>query len=344
MDSGVDGARARPRIQPKDMISSRFRRYLSCHAVSLVWISLLAFPLQSCIIARLDESPAVRMNYLYLLGRLLGICANPDRIVFNSLLDGDYEIYTISSDGTDLIQLTFDPQVDSAPSWSPDGRQVVFQSNRAGTFGLYVIDSTGQNEKPLLVDGFINQHPVYSTDGQGIFFDSNRGGSSQDIYYLDLNTGFIAQITTSGGAYDNVAPAVSAGTEFIFFNTTSGGTDDIARIRKDGSGLAIIVVDPNSDTEPAVAPDGSFILFTSDRDGDQEIYRANIDGTSQTNLTNDPGNDSSAYLQPDGTGMVFASDRPLSDMEIYTGNLDGSGLSQLTSNSTLDTGPRWSCR
>jgi TolB protein len=55
-----------------------------------------------------------------------------DRIAFTSDRDGDYEIYTIRPDGTDLRRLTNSPGNDAHNSWSPDGEWIVFTSVRGG--------------------------------------------------------------------------------------------------------------------------------------------------------------------------------------------------------------------
>ena len=307
--------------------------------------SLISMLFQGCIIARVgDYSQSTELNLGYILGLLLQICNNPDRIAFNSLIDGDNEIYSMDLAGTELQQLTFNSTSDTSPSWSPNGMQIAFQGNRLGVDGIYLINSDGSNERALVVDGFVNQLPAFAPDGQGIYFASNRGGSTQEIHHLDLNTFVITQITNSAGAYDNVSPAVSPGSDYVYFNTTFSGNDDIARIRKDGSDFSVIVTDPNSDLEPAISRDGTMLLFTADRDGNQEIYMAQPDGLNQINFSSDGGNDGAAAFSPDGRQIVFASDRPISDQEIYTISMDGTGLTQLTSNSTLDTDPTWSCR
>ncbi len=55
-----------------------------------------------------------------------------DRIAFTGFETGDFEIYTIRPNGTDLRQLTHIHGNDSHPVWSPDGKWIAFLSSRMG--------------------------------------------------------------------------------------------------------------------------------------------------------------------------------------------------------------------
>ena len=76
------------------------------------------------------------------------------KIVFHSNRHGDYDIYTMDSDGSNRKWLTVSHAKDSYPVWSPNGQQVAFQSSREGNWDVYVIDADGRNLLNLTRNGF----------------------------------------------------------------------------------------------------------------------------------------------------------------------------------------------
>jgi TolB protein len=55
-----------------------------------------------------------------------------DLIAFVRRLDGDFEVFTIRPDGTDLRRLTNARGNDAHLAWSPDGEKIIFSSTRMG--------------------------------------------------------------------------------------------------------------------------------------------------------------------------------------------------------------------
>jgi Tol biopolymer transport system component len=55
-----------------------------------------------------------------------------DLIMFSRQVDGDYGIYTIKPDGTDVRRLTSGRGNDAHMAWSPDGEHIAFASSRMG--------------------------------------------------------------------------------------------------------------------------------------------------------------------------------------------------------------------
>jgi Tol biopolymer transport system component len=57
---------------------------------------------------------------------------------------GDYEIYTMDTGGTGVIQLTDNTADDIQPAWSSDGQQIAFATNRdGGNYEIYMMNAGG---------------------------------------------------------------------------------------------------------------------------------------------------------------------------------------------------------
>ena len=54
-----------------------------------------------------------------------------ERIAFSAYRNGQWDIYSVAPDGSDLRQLTNDRYADLQPAFSPDGRTIAFATDRA---------------------------------------------------------------------------------------------------------------------------------------------------------------------------------------------------------------------
>ena len=127
-------------------------------------------------------------------------------IVFQSDRDGNYDLYVMNPDGTDVRNLTNHPASDTGPVPSPDGRRIAFQSNRDGNDEIYVLDlETGAQSN--LTNHPANDHsPTWSPDGSSIAFvsdrdalllDEARGLWTNNIYIMNSD-GFDQRRLTAG--------------------------------------------------------------------------------------------------------------------------------------------------
>ena len=78
-------------------------------------------------------------------------------------------------DLSDPVELT-EHDTDTAPTVSPDGKQVVFMSRRDGNWNIYIMNSDGTGMTQLTDDPSEDGLPTWSPDGKAIAFVSNRGG------------------------------------------------------------------------------------------------------------------------------------------------------------------------
>jgi Tol biopolymer transport system component len=71
-----------------------------------------------------------------------------EKIVFNSFVDGNWEIYVMDINGRNLKRLIHNPADDFSPCWTPDNKEIIFWSSRKPP-GLYIMDESGRNIRRL---------------------------------------------------------------------------------------------------------------------------------------------------------------------------------------------------
>jgi tetratricopeptide (TPR) repeat protein len=83
-----------------------------------------------------------------------------DQVVFASQIGGNWDIYRLMVDPTgrpqgDPEQLTFDPNQDTTPVFSPDGRYILFRSDRGGDWAIWVlnVDDTSMPRQVIATGG-----------------------------------------------------------------------------------------------------------------------------------------------------------------------------------------------
>lgn len=147
--------------------------------------------------------------------------ASPDgsRIAFESRRDGNYEIYTVRSDGTGLTRLTTDPADDKNPQWLPSG-DLVFASERdstrrSSTQGggfetarqIYTMRPNGSHQRPIFRDRSSDEQLSVLADGRVLFFsiipaDLNHGTTKfNGAFVADVSSGSINRV---GWLHDEV--------------------------------------------------------------------------------------------------------------------------------------------
>ncbi len=109
-----------------------------------------------------------------------------DLIAFETQRDGNREIYLMSTDGADFINITNNGAADGDAAWSPDGTRIAFASTRTGGTDVYVMDVDGGNVTRLTDDPAVDRHPYWSPDGSRIAFATDRDGNSQ-IYIMNAD-------------------------------------------------------------------------------------------------------------------------------------------------------------
>lgn len=133
-----------------------------------------------------------------------------ERIAFVSHRSGHPEIWTSTTDGSDLSQLTsFEATAIHSVVWSPDGQRLALSAQMAGRTDLYTVSTTGSGATRLTESEGEHLSPHWSRDGASIYFASNRTGA-WDIWRQPVDGGPAVQITRGGGVAAQESPDADA--------------------------------------------------------------------------------------------------------------------------------------
>lgn len=268
---------------------------------------------------------------------------------------GDFEIFSMAKDGTDLQQLTNNTVDDTSPSWGPGGGNIAFESNRDGNEEIYTMDGDGNNVTRITNNTEADGSPTWSADGQKIVWTRYFSGADSEIMAGSSNT-------TEGATLED-------GTTYTPTQLTDNTVDDdlpsvgadgkVAFTRYDANYVGNIVIlsslDPETATETSISnqttgvsesdpdwsPDGTKILYQKGDGTSADIYSMNADGTSKTAvITNANAADANPgyYSDPTVSKLVYTSDVS-GNQEIYKANQDGTSKTDISNNSAVDEWP-----
>lgn len=253
-------------------------------------------------------------------------------IVFASDRDGNYEIYSMKADGSEVRRLTNNPGHDSFPKFSPDGTLISFNSNfEAETTDIYLIRTDGSGLIRLVSSkGNDLSRNGWSPDGTKFAYNSDVEGND-DIFVIDVDPFRPALVLEMPNA-ELQTPAYSPDGRKIVFTAEFPDKHSELRVFDKASGRSDVIVKTSSPKNyPQWSPDGNWIAFGQEVNGRWDVFKVRPDGSELTNLTNDPASDSVPVWSPDSAAIYFRSNRNAESdtAEIFKMNADGSNLTLL---------------
>ena len=131
--------------------------------------------------------------------------------------------------GRRLDRLTFNIGIDTAPTWSPNGRQIAFESDRTGVPQIYVMDAEGASVRQLSRGGEAHS-PAWSPLGDRIAYVERVGGRFQ-VAAISVGGGGRTVLTSVG---ENEDPSWSPDGLHLAFSSSRGGASNIYTMDWDG--------------------------------------------------------------------------------------------------------------
>ena len=251
-----------------------------------------------------------------------------NQIVFSSNRSGQWRIWTVQPDGSQLRQLTEGQadDLDVDPCLAPDGRSVLCTSTRGGRAGVWRMALDG-GKLERICDG---DQAEWSPDGKRIVLRRNErlvvrelvGGKEKTITPADLPH-------CSG-------PAWSPTGNRIAFACRWDGGNGLYVVSAEG-GQPTKVYDKQGACEPHWSPDGGRIVYETETN----IHAINPDGTKDRAVTYHGGVQRYARFSPDGKQVVFCqAPSPEGPWELYIVAAEGGEPRRLTEGGS-DMYPDW---
>jgi Tol biopolymer transport system component len=229
---------------------------------------------------------------------------SPDgkRIVYQSNRGGQWDLWTISSDGGQPARLTNDAEFDYQPSWSPDGRWIAYGSGVSGATNVRAVPAAGGAPTELTHVATFVLHPSWSPDGSSIVYSTFDNVTN--VWELPVSDGRAAgapRRVTLGGGQDVDAAVSRAGTSIAFATTRTNG--DIWELALPSGTLRQVTSETTLEQYPELSPDGKTLLAESDRKGQSAIWTLEPSGRFREQVS--PGGAREAHWSPDGRRVSY---------------------------------------
>ncbi len=302
------------------------------------------------------------LGSLYALNQgpvLLLRAPSEDRIAFISDREGQTDIWTMRSDGSDARRVTNDAADDQNPTWSPNGKEIMAISDRRNrVYQVFLSAWDGRYTHDLTSSDGTKGAPVFSADGRDVVFIN--GGK---VYTIERTGGTESQLLPLPGSADM---AMTGRSSFQYAAWSSTG-ESLVCVQDTDLGVSSFVVDRDvleawqegelkstglvlaQNVNPAWSPTGErlAVSFTGSKSNDGIFVRdfRSMDTVPTFKTTGDTTGPGRVAWSPDGKRLVFElwtleSGRPNRPVGIYVVSAEGGEPVELAKGDTRD--PSWS--
>lgn len=236
------------------------------------------------------------------------------RIYFSMNHSGNWDLWSVRSDGTDLRQLTRTPEDEHAPALSPDGKEVLFVDGRR-TLWIMNIDGSDRREIPLPKG--IYAQPSWAPDGQEIAFVKYTVTPSDqsEIWTLRREEGrWLDPKRVSTYPPMRLYPFYSPDGSMLAFtefrrDERRGPIEEIGLFDLRQRTFRLLTRDRADSFRAVWSPGGDRLAYTSNKAGSYDVWVVSLKDGTERQLTRDPGYDGEPAWSPEGHEIAFISTR-----------------------------------
>jgi TolB protein len=233
--------------------------------------------------------------------------ADGQRILFQSNESWNWQLYVMSADGNDVVQLTGGNSNNNFPDWSPSNSEICFVSDRDGNEEIYVMRSDGTGQRRLTDNPAREIHPYWSPAGDKILFNSTRDAPGDlDVYSMNPDGTMQIRLTDSADN-ESCARLSPSGTRIVYLRNNDQGLDDVFLMDLQEGAHRNLTNTPTRNGWPCWTPSGEAIVLAAIEDERYKLFLYELESGRLTRLTNPPTTafDGRANISSDGRRIVF---------------------------------------
>jgi len=176
-------------------------------------------------------------------------------------LAGASDVWLIELASKNGSRVTFDPQFEFAPVWSPDGRTVYYNSNKTGEYLIYRMSAEGAGEAIAISKprGLSQQPDDITPDGRAIIFQTQEAKTGYDLMILDP-TSATPPVPYLATPFNEQTPRLAPGGHWVAYVSDETGRDELYVQSFPALGSKVQVTNGGA-SQPVWARDGKRLYF-----------------------------------------------------------------------------------
>ena len=273
--------------------------------------------------------------------------------------DSGGDIVIFDADGSHPRNLTSSPDLDTSPSFSPDGTRIAYwtAADLGQPASLWVMNADGSAKHSVTGStdfaGSQNLQAVWAPDSRRLAFAVGDYYSSMQLYVVNadgtdlehVGNGTLSRsdpawspdgrlIAFRGhtiGVLPDAFPADPAIGVYVIAPDGTGQTKVSRSARAGGAPNSVSFGGPYAGTAPSWSPDGRSLLFATGATDHHSLAIASLGGLTEQALTLPAGDHLLPIFSPDGSQIAFEEfSAPAEQATPYVVNTDGTGLHPVT--------------
>jgi TolB protein len=222
------------------------------------------------------------------------------------------DIWKVTSEGGEAVQLTTGPDYHYEPAWSPDGGRLALSMDVEGNLEIGIVDAEGGPVQRVSSHARVDLQPTWSRDGRSLYFTSARSGGWR-IFRHDLATGRDSSLVSG------IQPSVSPDGRFLAYEQNGLRVLDLSTLES----RVVRAEETEYRVKPVWTPDGKSILYVTEDRGSNDVRIISASGGQPIEVTiDDEHHEMSPTPSPDGERFAFVSFRAAVPT-LYTSGIAG---------------------